>query len=154
MGIRNALILLLLAALLGTTGCAPPASGRYYTRQEARTAWDVHYGKVAAVDEVVIEGERTQLGRVGGGLIGYEVGRTVGEGSGQDVAGAVGAVAGAVAGQAIEERATREDGWQITVELDGGRTIAVVQAQDQEFVPGERVRVYMRRGGAARVAKL
>jgi outer membrane lipoprotein SlyB len=62
-------------------------------------------------------------------------------------------VAGAVAGQAIEERATREDAWQITVELESGRTIAVVQAQDQAFQIGERVRVYMRRDGAARVGK-
>ena len=154
MELRNVPVLLFLAVVLGTAGCVPPASGRYYTRQEARVAWDVHYGKVTAVDEVVIEGQRTALGRVGGGLIGYEVGRTVGEDSGEDVAGAVGAVAGAVAGQAIEERATREDGWQITVDLDSGREIAVVQARDQSFQVGERVRVYMRHGGAARVAKL
>ena len=154
MGIRKASILLLLAAVLATAGCAPPASGRYYSRQEARVAWDVRYGKVAAVDEVVIEGQRTALGRVGGGLIGYQVGRTVGDGSGQDVAAAVGAVAGAVAGQAIEQRATREDAWQITVELDSGRTIAVVQARDESFQVGERVRVYMRRNGAARVGKI
>jgi outer membrane lipoprotein SlyB len=64
-----------------------------------------------------------------------------------------GAVAGAVTGQAIEERATREEAWQFTVELDGGRTITIVQARDQTFVVGERVRVYMRRDGAARVAK-
>ena len=151
MGFRNAS--LLLVAIFGTAGCAAPASGRYYSRQEARTAWEVRYGRVAAVDEVVIEGERSALGRVGGGLIGYQVGRSVGAGSGRAVAGAVGAVAGAVAGQSIEERATREDGWQITVDLDGGRSIAVVQARDQSFQVGERVRVYMRRGGAARVAK-
>ena len=152
MSIRIASVLLLLA-ILGIAGCATPASGRFYSRQEARTAWDVRYGKVVAVDEVVIEGERSALGRVGGGLIGYQVGRTVGAGTGRAVAGAVGAVAGAVAGQSIEERATREDGWQITVDLDGGRSIAVVQARDQSFQVGERVRVYMRRGGAARVAK-
>jgi len=150
---RAVTILFLVSIGLATVGCAPPASGRYYSRQEARVAWDVRYGKVMAVDEVVIEGQRTAVGRVGGGLIGYEAGRAVGDGSGRDIAGAVGAVAGAVAGQAIEERATREDAWQITVELDGGRTIAVVQAQDQDFAPGERVRVYTRRGGAARVAK-
>lgn len=154
MRIRIATILFLASIGLAASGCAPPASGRYYSREEARQAWDVHYGKVAAIDEVVIEGQRTAVGRVGGGFIGYEAGRAVGEGSGSDIAGAVGAVAGAVAGQAAEERITREKGWQITVELDGGRTLAVVQAQDQSFQPGERVRVYMRRGGEARVAKL
>lgn len=147
-------MMFLLAAIMAAAGCAPPASGRVYSRQEARMAWDVRYGKVIAVDEAVIEGRRTPLGRVGGGLIGYELGRTVGGGSGRRIAGAVGAVAGAVAGQAIEERATREDAWQFTVELESGRTIAVVQAQDQAFQIGERVRVYMRRDGAARVGKI
>lgn len=116
-------------------------------------AWDVHYGEVVAVDDAVIEGQRTAFGRVGGGLIGYQVGRSIGSGSGQDIAGAVGAVAGAVAGQAAEERATRQDAWQFTVELEGGRTISVVQARDQSFAVGERVRVYTRRDGSARVAK-
>jgi len=153
MRIRHAVIPLLVAAGLVSAGCAPPASGRSYSRHEARMAWDVRYGEVIAVDEAVIEGRRTALGRIGGGLIGYQAGRTVGGGSGSRVAGAVGAVAGAAAGEAVEERATREDAWQITVELEGGRTIAVVQARDQAFVPGERVRVYMRRDGAARVAK-
>ena len=149
----SAIMLLLFAASLATAGCAPPASGRVYSRHEARMAWDVRYGEVMAVDEAVIEGRRTALGRIGGGLIGYEAGRTVGDGSGSRIAGAVGAVAGAVAGQAIEERATREDAWQITVELDSSRTIAVVQARDESFQVGERVRVYMRRDGAARIGK-
>ena len=147
-------VMLLLAAVMTSAGCAPPASGRVYSRHEARMAWDVRYGEVMAVDEAVIEGRRTALGRIGGGLIGYEAGRTVGGGSGRRIAAAVGAVAGAVAGQAIEERATREDAWQITVELESGRTIAVVQARDESFQVGERVRVYMRRDGAARIGKV
>lgn len=146
-------VMILMTAAMVSAGCATPASGRIYSRQEARTAWDVRYGKVIAVDDAVIEGQRTPLGRIGGGWIGYEAGRTVGSGSGHRVAGAVGAVAGAVAGQAVEERVTREEAWQFTVELEGGRTIAVVQARDQAFQIGERVRVYMRRDGAARVAK-
>jgi outer membrane lipoprotein SlyB len=141
--------MILMTAAVVSAGCATPASGRVYSRDEARMAWDVRYGEVMAVDEAVIEGRRTALGRIGGGWIGYETGRA----AGSHVSGAVGAVAGAVAGQAIEERATREDAWQITVELESGRTIAVVQAQDQAFQIGERVRVYMRRDGAARVGK-
>ncbi len=140
-------------ALALAGGCSTPSSGRMVSRHEARVAWDVRYGEVTAVDEAVIEGRRTPLGRIGGGWIGYEAGRTVGGGSGRAIAGAVGAVAGAVAGQAIEERATREEAWQFTVELDGGRSIAIVQARDESFAVGERVRVFMRRDGSARVAK-
>ena len=94
-----------------------------------------------------------RLGRVGGGLVGYEAGRTVGSGAGSRVAGVVGAVAGSVAGAAIEEGVTRQKGLQITVALNGGRTLAVVQAADQRFAAGEKVKVYSRRDGAARVAK-
>jgi len=145
--------LLMLAAALAATACATPSSGRIYSKHEARMAWDVKYGEVVAVDDAVIEGRRTALGRIGGGYVGYQAGRTVGGGSGRAVAGAVGAVAGAIAGSAIEERATREQAWQFTVELDGGRTISIVQARDQSFAVGERVRIYLRRDGAARVAK-
>ena len=144
---------LMLAAVLAVAACATPSSGRIYSKQDARVAWDVKYGEVVAVDDAVIEGRRSALGRIGGGFIGYEAGRTVGGGSGRRLAGAAGAVAGAVAGEAIEERATREQAWQFTVLLSGGRTISIVQARDQSFAVGERVRVYLRRDGAARVAK-
>lgn len=151
MPVRN---ILMLIAALAATACAAPSSGRIYSRHEARVAWDVKYGEVVDVDDAVIEGRHSPLGRIGGGFIGYQAGRTVGGGSGRAVAGAVGAVAGAVAGSAIEERATRQQAWQFTVELDSGRTISIVQARDQSFTLGERVRVYLRRDGAARVAKV
>ncbi|MGQ0430048.1 MAG: hypothetical protein ACT4UQ_08955 [Gammaproteobacteria bacterium] len=151
--IRNGWLPALLAAGMVLSACATPGSGRYYSRHEARQAWEVRYGRVLSVDEAVIEGERTALGRIGGGLIGYEAGRAIGGGSGSRIAGAVGAVAGAAAGSAAEEKITRQDAWLITVELDGGRTIAVVLARDQSFAAGERVRVFTRRGGGARVAK-
>lgn len=142
-----------LAGILAA-GCSLPPSGSTYSRGEVRQAWNVAYGQVVAVGEATIEGRRTAVGRVGGGLVGYEVGRSVGGGSGSRIAGAVGAVAGAVAGEAVEEQATRQRGLEITVDLDGGRTIMVVQAADQAFAVGERVRVYTRGDGAARVARL
>lgn len=135
--------------LLG--GCASSTSGNVYPRTDVRKAWTVEYGEVADVEAVTIEGERTRLGRIGGGFIGHELGRTVGGGSGRRIAGAAGAVAGAVVGQAVEQRLTQERGYQITVELPQGRTIAVVQAADEEFRVGDRVKLLRRGDGAARV---
>lgn len=144
----------LLAAVLAA-GCTLPSRGDVYSREDTRKAWDVRYGEVTDVDPVTIEGQRTSLGRVGGGYVGYEAGRAIGgHGTSGDVGGAVGAVAGAVAGEAVEEGVTRQDGLQISVKLDDGRTIAVVQAADQPFAVGERVKIYSRGDGATRVAKL
>lgn len=136
-------------------GCSPySASGKHYPKYQARTAFKVYPGEVVAVREVRIDGSHSQLGTYGGGAVGYTVGRTVGDGSGSRVAGAVGGVAGAVAGRALETAVTAEKGLEITIELDNGDVIAVVQAADQIFEPGEHVRVLMGHDGSARVSKI
>jgi len=136
------------------SGCTLPSRGDVYSRAETRQAWNVDYGEVVDLDEVTIEGQRTSLGRVGGGYVGYEAGRAVGgSGTSRAIGGALGTVAGAVAGEAVEEGLTRQAGLQITVRLDSGRTLAIVQAADQPFAVGEKVKVYSRGDGAARVAK-
>jgi len=149
----RSLLIALLAAFI-TAGCASSTSSKVYPRHQAQQAWRVDYGKVAGVDAVTIEGDRSYLGRAGGGYVGYEVGRAAVDGSGRGVAGAVGAVAGAVAGDAIEERVTRTQGLQITIELEKGSTIAIVQAADQQFQVGERVKILRGERGAARVTKI
>ena len=63
-------------------------------------------------------------------------------------------VAGAIAGQAIEKKITEQDGQEITIEMDNGRVIALVQAATVEFFEGERDRVLTGRGGHARVLKI
>jgi outer membrane lipoprotein SlyB len=152
--LRQVLPVAVLIAAASVTGCSMPSRGDVYSREDTRQAWDVHYGTVTDVDQVTIEGKRTHTGSVGGGFVGYEAGRAIGgSGAAGNIGGAVGSVAGAVVGSAVEEGATRQAGLQITVELDGGRSIAVVQAADQPFEVGERVKVYSRRDGAARVAK-
>jgi len=145
---------LALAALSLLCACATPSSGKVFSRSEARTAWTAVEGRVSDIKPVQIEGDKSVLGTAGGGYVGYELGRTLGSGGGRDLAGAVGAVAGAAVGQTVEERATRQNALQITIDLDRGETIAVVQAADVGFAPGERVKVLRRGDGAARVAKL
>jgi outer membrane lipoprotein SlyB len=145
---------LALAALSLLCACATPSSGKVFSRNEARTAWMVVEGRVSDIKPVQIEGDKSVLGTAGGGYVGYELGRTIASGQSRDLAGAVGAVAGAAVGQTVEERATRQNALQITIDLDRGETIAVVQAADVGFAPGERVKVLRRGDGAARVAKL
>ena len=53
----------------------------------------------------------------------------------------LGAVVGGLAGSAAEEGITRKDGLEITVKLDGGAMIAIVQEADEAFKPGDKVRI-------------
>jgi outer membrane lipoprotein SlyB len=79
-------------------------------------------------------------------------GSGIGSGSTTRTVGALaGAIIGGMAGAAAEEGITRQDGLEITVRLDSGRTIAVVQAADVQFRPGDRVRVLYGRDGTTRV---
>jgi outer membrane lipoprotein SlyB len=59
-------------------------------------------------------------------------------------------VAGGLLGSAAEEGFTRKDGLEITVKLDGGNMVAVVQEADDPFKAGDRVRL-VESGGTTRV---
>ena len=83
--------------------------------------------------------------------MGFALGSTVGGGSGRGVARAAGTVAGAAAGGSIEEGATRQKGLEITVKLDNGQVVSIVQAADEKFDEGDLVRVLRRPDGSARV---
>jgi outer membrane lipoprotein SlyB len=142
--------------LLGLlAGCASRGT-TMYSRQDVGKPWSVQEATVVQVTEATIEGrEQGQIGTIGGGYIGHSLGRSVGHGGGSSIAGAVGAVAGAIIGQQAEKKATEKRAWEILVELEGGaETLAIVQPADQNFSTGEKVRVYTRSDGAARVSKL
>ena len=146
-------IALCIAALgmLTLTSCASSMSGSAYRRDQARQAQTVHEGTVVYVRPVQIEGTKSGLGTIAGGIMGAALGSTIGGGSGRVVATAAGGVVGAIAGSAAEEGVTRQNGLEITVELDNGEVIAVAQAADEIFEVGDRVRVLRRPGGEARV---
>jgi outer membrane lipoprotein SlyB len=139
-----------LLAALTLTGCPASMSGGAYTREQARQAQEVQMGRVESVREVMIEGTKSAIGPAAGAAVGGIAGSNIGSGKGSTVGAIVGAVAGGVAGAAIEEGVTRTKGLEITVKLDNGRLIAVTQAADESFKPGERVRV-ITGGGVTRV---
>lgn len=138
--------LIAIAATLALTGCAPSLSGSVYSRDQARTEQSVRIGTVESVRQVQIEGTRSGVGATAGAVIGGIAGSGVGSGRGSQVGAVVGAVAGGVAGQAGEQMATGKAGLEITVRLDSGQLIAIVQDSDEAFRPGERVRVLSGRG--------
>ncbi|MFC6672548.1 glycine zipper 2TM domain-containing protein [Marinobacterium aestuariivivens] len=151
-GSTGIVALLLGASLLA--GCASPTlTGTSYSREEARRVHYVRYGMVESVTPVIIEG-RTDgaVGTGAGAIVGGIAGSNVGGGSGRAVGAVLGAVAGGVLGSRIEESATRKQGQEITVRLDNGEVLSLVQEVEagQFFRPGERVRL-LQSGGTTRV---
>ncbi|MFQ5470908.1 MAG: hypothetical protein ACE5EH_11480 [Gammaproteobacteria bacterium] len=124
-------------------GCASNLTGESYSRDEARKPQRVQFGTVEFLRDVVIEGTKTPIGAAAGSVIGGIAGSAVGEGKGSEIVSVLGSVAGGVAGGTIEENATKSQGIEITVRLESGSIIAVVQkaVSDVSFSIGDRVRV-------------
>ena len=137
-----------MALLMGA--CASSNSGGVYQRGEARQIQTVKTGVVESVRQVRLEGTKTPIGGGAGAVVGGVAGSTVGGGRGQIITSVLGAVVGGIAGAAAEEGLTRKDGIEVTVKLDSGNLIAVVQEADEQFSPGDKVRI-VESGGVARV---
>ena len=135
------------------TGCASSQSGEVYSRDQARQVLTVQIGVVEFVKEVQVEGDKSGLGSTAGGIAGGVLGSTIGGGKGSTLAALGGAALGVFAGSKIEENDSQYTGLEITVKLDSGKVLAVVQENDVLFAVGERVRVLSGRGGLTRVEK-
>ena len=131
--------------------CASSNSGSVYSRDEARKVQTVKTGIVESVRQVKLEGTKSPVGTVAGGAIGGIAGSSVGDGKGSAIAAVIGAVVGGIAGAAAEEGITRKDGVEITVKLDGGGLVAIVQEADEVFNAGDKVRL-IESGGTTRVS--
>lgn len=141
-----------IAAISGIlAACATSNSGGVYSRDEARKVQTIKTGVVESVRPVKLEGTKSPVGTIAGGAIGGIAGSAVGSGKGSAIAAVIGAVAGGLAGSAAEEMATRKDALEITVKVDGGSLIAIVQEADEQFKAGDRVRI-VESGGISRVS--
>ena len=150
MSISKIVVLALFPLLL--IGCASSRSGDVYTRDQARREMLVRTGVVESVREVLMEGAKSGTGTFAGAAIGGVAGSTMGGGKGHIVGAIAGAVLGGLAGSAIEENATKKNALEITVRLDSGQMIAVVQEMGEVFYAGDRVRV-LSGNGSTRVTR-
>jgi len=131
---------MLAASVLAIGGCAT-SSPQDYSYREARSVESVTYGTIESVRPVRLNEDRAGVGTGAGVVIGGLLGNTLSHGGGRVATTVLGAIGGGLAGNAIEHSATAQNGEEIVVRLDGGRTIAVVQAGSQDFEAGQRVRV-------------
>jgi outer membrane lipoprotein SlyB len=133
---RYAAIMLALVSAVAT-GCASKSGDR-----NAGEELEVRAGLIEEIRQVPLPGSSGgYIGTVGGGAAGGIAGSTVGSGRGSQTAAVAGAVAGSVAGRALESSLTSKEGLEISVRLDSGRLMLVLQPAGETFKPGERVRV-------------
>ena len=122
-------------------GCATSQTGDVYSRDQTRREMRVRTGVVESIREVILEGPQTGAGTFAGAAIGGVAGSTVGSGNGQIVGAIIGAVLGGLAGSAIENDVSKKKALEISVQLDSGTLIAIVQEAGEVFYPGDRVRI-------------
>lgn len=144
-------VLVMTTLSLFIAACASSNSGSVYKRDDARKVQTVKTGIVESVRTVQLEGTKSPIGSIAGGAVGGIAGSSVGSGRTSSIVAVIGAVAGGLAGSAIEEGITRKDALEITIKLDGGGLIAIVQEADEQFNPGDRIRI-IESGGTSRVS--
>ncbi|GAB3420202.1 outer membrane lipoprotein [Massilia agilis] len=131
---------LVLASVLA--GCAtPPQSSSVYNYYQTQNEQFVRTGTVESIRNVSIVNPERGVGTVGGAALGGLAGSNIGGGKGEAAGAIVGALAGGLLGQRIEQSANTKPGIEITVRLDTGELVAITQTADEQFRPGERVRL-------------
>ena len=138
---KTILIPAALATALVLGGCAYNAGSADYRAYEARGEQAVRFGVVETVRDVRIRPRDTGVGSSAGAFLGGIAGSHAGRGSGEIVGVIGGAIIGSILGHNLEHQANEVKGVEVTVLLDTGKYIAVVQEADESFRAGDRVRV-------------
>ena len=146
-------LLCCLPLVILVASCAQPSmTGDTYQRGQVGQAQSVEAGRVTGIRPVKIEGGTgagTLLGAVAGGFLGSNIG----SGRASNTAGAVGgALVGSAVGSHAEQSMGSRQGIEITVKLDRGGSLAIVQQANprEEFYVGDRVRI-LGSGNSAKV---
>ncbi|PSV99444.1 glycine zipper 2TM domain-containing protein [Photobacterium lipolyticum] len=148
------LSLMLLLSIFVFAGCSSNPYGDSYGVKDTRQIQRVRYGTIMKAEPVTIEGEGggKLVGAVAGAAVGGILGSKIGGGSGSDIAAIGGGVLGGVAGSKAADAATRRNGVNLTIKMDNGEVIAIVQEANPNmiFQIGQKVQVNID-GNQARV---
>jgi len=141
-------------ALVLALGACATSSPDVIQRGDAQRMSQVQDGVLLSIRPVTVDGSQSGIGAAVGGVTGAVAGASRGAGGAESqVIGLLVGVAGAVAGNTIERMATREEAFELLIQLKGGERRAIVQAKGSEtLVPGDAV-IIVTTGGKVRVTK-
>ncbi|MDQ8203379.1 hypothetical protein [Pelagicoccus sp. SDUM812003] len=160
------------AALVMITGCSSTGSSQKsrYPVTASGAIQRVENGTIVATRTVKIDGRATNVGTAVGAGVGAAVGaiavprrqtttisspqpnviqaNTTSNRHESDAAMAVGGAVGVLAGRKVEKMLTARKAQELTIAMEGGETVMVVQEyREPEFMVNERVKVYTTRTG-------
>jgi outer membrane lipoprotein SlyB len=139
--LRAIAVPLALSLALGLSACAPQNTNTTYTSADIGRTAQVSYGIIVSMRNVEVQGAPSGVGTVGGAVAGGVAGSYIGHGDPR--AGIIGVIGGAIlgglAGNAIERGVSTGNAVEFIIREDNGQTISVVQTNEENFHPGERV---------------
>ncbi len=151
---KKVIQLVLLLSTVGVLGACATSSPDVIQRGDAQRMAKVEDGVVLSIRTVTVDGSQSGIGATVGGVVGA-IGGYAGSGVQREgqVLGVLAGVAGAAAGNAIERFSTKEEAFEILVQLKGGERRAIMQAKGTEIlVAGDPV-IIVTTGNKVRVTK-
>ena len=131
-------------ALAAGAGCVSKSTLPVYDSSQVGNAITSERGEILSVRDVLIKAPSQSAGNTGmGARIGSAAGRSAVMGAPGAIVGAVGAVVGEAAGAMVGATADDKMGEEITVLVEGGKTITIVQERGDglPLAAGEKVRL-------------
>ncbi len=139
----------ILISIFLITACAQKIGGTDVNVNQTGIASSVTFGTVMSIIDVNVNDDNSGtavLTTIGGGVAGGFLGSEIGKGSGNTVAKIGGAILGAIAGSEMTKILNNQAGYQLTIRLDDGSIIAIVQGTDIKFARGEKVQIITSNG--------
>ncbi len=155
----SAHLALSICVILALTACAGKRPTTHFPVGHSGMAHKLEKGKIVGMRDVVIDGSSSMTGASLGGAVGTAVGvasvgtiederdlrQTIGT-------AAVGGAVGAIVGRIIEKRITEKRGQELSIQLESGERMVVIQAiGERSFEEEETVFVYTTSMGVSRV---
>lgn len=130
------LVIMLVFGLIAS-GCG----SKKFSDGDVRGVDGVYHGTVIDVTEVMVVEDPSLVGPLIGAGVGGLLGSAFGGGTGRTLFVLGGAAFGAAVGGAKDSLTRQYKALQLTMELDNGRVLVVVQGYDEYFVRGDSVRI-------------
>lgn len=141
MSASKSLAAAMISAAFLVTGCITPDSANVYSKTEMRRPAKVRSGVIEQIRPVKME-DSMGIGTITGAAIGgIAAGRNIGDGSGSLIAGIAGALLGGILGDKIERGVVRKDALEITVRMQNGERLVIVEDADISLYQGQAVDV-------------